>query len=341
MSHKLGNADWDTVRIFLAVSRSKSFRKASSEVGATAATVTRTIERLEDLLGFRLFYRDVDGVSLTTEGRRVIKSAEEVERTIYDLWRIAEGASGSQSGPIRLAVTEGLGTFWLMPPLAQYIEANKDVRVELQAAMKSVDVLRFEADISIQFQEPTNPDLIVRRLGNLFLTFFASEDYVRRNGMLRRFEDLTQHKVVEQETDQLNDYGLDDLFGPGSTDRMVRIKTNFSSAHYWAVAKGAGIGLLPNYARLIGGRVVYMPTGWSMRVPIYMACHPEISKSARHRKFMNWLVERFSGDIYPWFSSQFIQPPELESGKFTVDLSEYFDGFVPTQDLPRLSANMG
>ena len=322
MGHKLGNADWDTVRIFLAAARSKSFRKASSDVGATAATVTRTIERLEDLIGFKLFYREVDGVRLTPEGRRVIQSAEQVERTMHDLWRIAEGAIGTQAGPIRLAVTEGLGTFWLMPPLARYVEVNKEIRVELQAAMKSVDVLRFEADISIQFQEPTNPDLIVRRLGNLYLTFFASEEYVRQNGLLRRFEDLARHTVVEQETDQLNSYGLDELFGPGSTNRMVRIKTNFSSAHYWAVAKGAGIGLLPSYARLIGGRVVYMPTGWSMRVPIYMACHPEIPKSSRHRKFMDWLPDRVSRDIYPWFGGRVIPPTELEGRRCTVEISE-------------------
>jgi hypothetical protein len=76
-------------------------------------------------------------------------------------------------------------------------------------------------------------------------------------------------------------------------ERMVRMKTNFSSAHYWAVAKGAGIGLMPNYARAIGGDVEHVDLGFDFRVEIWLATHPEIAKSARHRTFIDFLTDSF------------------------------------------------
>lgn len=328
MHHKLSNADWDSIRTFLAVKRSQSFRGASQELGSASATISRTIDRLEDILGFPLFTREADGVKLTAEGRRLVQAAEDVEKSVLDLWRSASVASQTMAGSIRLAVTEGLGTFWLMPPLASYIQENPKVHIELQAAMKSVDVLRFEADISIQFTEPTSKDLVVEQIGWLHLTWFASDNYVARRGLCTRYEDLPDHHIVEQETDQLKSYGLDNLFGPGSTDRMVRLKTNFSSAHYWAVAKGVGIGLLPNYSQLIGARVIYMPTGWVYPVKIFMAAHPDIARSSRHRHFMDWIRRAFSADRYPWFGKDFIPPDELISLPLPHEMIEYFNGFV-------------
>lgn len=333
MNHPFQKSDWDSIRAFLAVARAGSFNRAAQEVGVTVATLRRTVERLEDVTGFPLFTRDKgEGARLTAEGRRMIAAAEQVEKTVTDLWRIASAAADTLKGPIRLAITEGLGAYWVMPQLTRYLrEQEGDVRVELQCAMRSVDVQRFEADIAIQFQEPTNPDLIVRRLAYLYLVPFASEAYVRERGQCRSFPDLANHLMVEQETDQLSDYGLDSLFGPGSTARMVRFKSNFSSAHYWAVANGAGIGLLPSYARLIGGSVVPMEMGWSMKVPIYMTTHPDLLRSARHREFADWLADCFSPKRFPWFGDEYLPPAQIERLAGRLDMEDYFAGFAPVR----------
>ena len=49
------------------------------------------------------------------------------------------------AGPIRLAITEGLGSFWLTPRIVDYMnDTGAQNRIELQCAMRSVDVLRME-----------------------------------------------------------------------------------------------------------------------------------------------------------------------------------------------------
>jgi DNA-binding transcriptional LysR family regulator len=331
MEHPWRNADWDSVRVFLAAAEAGSFRKAADALGVGINTVRRVVERLEDQVGFRLLYREAEGIKLTPEGRRIIVAARDVEASVNDMWRVATASAKSMAGPIRLAITEGLGTFWLTPRLIEFIEGGDgNNRIELQCAMRSVDVMRLEADISIQLVAPKNPDLIAKRLGYLHLIPFASPEYLARHGRPKLVSDLVSHRVVEQQTDQLSGYGLERLFGEELARRMVAFRTNFSSAHYWAIAKGGGIGLMPNYAPLIGGRVEHVDLGMVFRVEIWMASHPEMIKSPRHRAFADWLIECFDVKAFPWFGGTFMTPAEIKSSFDQSKLAGYFSGFVAT-----------
>ncbi len=118
MEHQWRNADWNSIRIFLAVARLNSFRKASEELGMSVNTARRTISRLEDQLGYLLLFREAEGVRLTDEGRRVVLAARDVESSVSDMWRVAAMAEREANGPIRLAITEGLGSFWLTRALS-------------------------------------------------------------------------------------------------------------------------------------------------------------------------------------------------------------------------------
>lgn len=292
-------------------------------------TVRRTISRLEDVLGYPLLFRESEGVRLTDEGRRVVLAAREVENSVSDMWRVASMAERDANGPIRLAITEGLGSFWLTPRIVDHMNANgAQNRIELQCAMRSVDVLRMEADISVQLERPNRPELKTKLLGYLHLKPFASRGYLEKFGHPKNVADMVNHRVVEQQTDQLRGYELDKIFGPQIADRMVRMKTNFSSAHYWAVAKGAGIGLMPNYARAIGGSVEHVDLGFDFRVEIWLATHPEVTKSARHKNFIEFLTESFDERRFPWFGSKTMTPEEIETEFSREDLKAYFEGFT-------------
>lgn len=321
--------DWDLIRVFVTAAECGSFKKASVLLSTSVNTIRRDAERLEDLIGCTLFYRHPNGVQLTAEGRRMIASAREVEKSVGDLCRLAFVSSATAKGPIRLAIAEGLGAFWLIPRLKSYLDkvacANQ---IELQCAMKSVDVLRLEADISIQFEEPKAPDLIRRKLGTLHLVPWAGLGYEKRFGLPDALPQLVQHRLVEQETDRLKDYCLDILFGPGAAKRMIALKTNFSSAHY-AVSSGIGIGMLPSYAALIGGQVKPVNIPELRDSPtIWLTCHPEVIKSERHRVFIDWLADCFNPSKYPWFRDEFIAPSVLEKHFQREKLGDYFDNFA-------------
>jgi DNA-binding transcriptional LysR family regulator len=92
------------------------------------------------------------------------------------------------SGEVRVAVTEGLGTFWLAPRLVEFQQSFPNILVDLHCAMRSADVSRHEADVAIHLSRPTAPDVKLVRLGRMHLMFFASQKYIDTYGTPRTRE---------------------------------------------------------------------------------------------------------------------------------------------------------
>lgn len=70
------------VKTYLAVIATESFVDAAERIHVTQSTISQRIQKLEDLIGHRLFRRSKSGVSLTPEGRRF----EEYARSMINLW---------------------------------------------------------------------------------------------------------------------------------------------------------------------------------------------------------------------------------------------------------------
>jgi hypothetical protein len=73
---------------------------------------------------------------------------------------------------------------------------------------------------------------------------------------------------------------------------------------------------MPNYARAIGGDVEHVDLGFDFRVEIWLATHPEIAKSARHRTFIDFLTDSFDERKFPWFGADTMTPQEIEKPVF-------------------------
>ncbi len=70
------------VRTFLSVISTESFVDAAERIHVTQSTVSQRIQKLEELMGHRLFTRSKSGVELTPEGRRF----ESYARSMMNLW---------------------------------------------------------------------------------------------------------------------------------------------------------------------------------------------------------------------------------------------------------------
>ena len=57
MSQNMPTLSWDDLRVFLACAEQSSFRKAAKLLKIDSATIVRRIERLEQVIGYRLFVR--------------------------------------------------------------------------------------------------------------------------------------------------------------------------------------------------------------------------------------------------------------------------------------------
>ena len=299
---------WDDLRIFLSCTSQGSLRRASEVLGVSASTIARALDRLEKTVGYRLFARDKEGLRLTDDGRFMLDEVRAMERATLSIARRSSVGQDPLRGIVRVAITEGLGTYWVLPKLLPFTQAHRLLTMELRCTMDSTDVARLEADISIQFHKATNPDLYAVRLGYLHTYPFASQEYARRNGIPRSLEEARQHRFVQQVSPLLPEGAYERLLGVESLDGMIALRTNTSSAVLYAIERDAGIGWLPSYALVFGGRFVPVDIGIKHSLEIWMTYHPYIRNSERHMVVVDWLRRLFDARRFPCFREEFVHP---------------------------------
>src|ERR1700682_5900988 len=190
--------DWDAARVFLEVVRCGSFRSAAERLDLSINVVRRRIDDFERQIGATLFTRDVHGTRLTDEGSLVVSAVERMEAASFDLLRAGNSVANTLSGEVRVAITEGLGTFWLAPQLVGFQQSFPNILVDLHCAMRSADVSRHEADVAIHLSRPAAPDVKLVRLGRMHLMCFASQKYIDTYGAPTTTEELARHRLVMQ-----------------------------------------------------------------------------------------------------------------------------------------------
>jgi DNA-binding transcriptional LysR family regulator len=305
------DASWDDLKAFLACTKYKSFRNAAEVLGLTSTTLMRRIDRLEERIGCKLFLRDQSGLTPSEEGTAMIADVTEMERYAFNVFRRASQSSNDPAGTVRVAVTEGPGNFWILPRLIDFQRTYRKITVDLRCAMEQADVARLESDIAIQLEPPTNPDLIVAKLGRLHIYPFVSEGYRKLYGVPASLPELQNHRIVKQNAPQVDDTAYARIFGLSSLEGVVGIRTNSSIGVLYAVERGAGVGFLPTASIALGAPLVAADVGVSHHADLWLTYHKEFRNSDRHKIVIDWLKKIFDPKTYPCFRDEFIHPNDL------------------------------
>jgi DNA-binding transcriptional LysR family regulator len=240
--------DWEAAHTFLEVARCGSFRSAALKLGQSINVLRRRLDSLERDLGVPLLIRHINGVQLTAEGEPIFAAALQMESASFDLL-LARNISDKQiEGEVTLSVSEGLGTGWIVPKLTDFQHVNPGLVVNLRCSQSPPDLLRLEADISVQLERPKELDLKVVKLGSLHMMMFAAKSYLDIHGRPTCISDLAQHRFVvlssqDRIWEQLYEKNLPGISPAG----QVFLRNSVSSTHFSAIMNGAGIGALPTY----------------------------------------------------------------------------------------------
>ncbi len=329
-SEWLSQLDWDDIRIFLAVAPAGSFKAAALALNVAPNTVRSHIKRLEDITGVALFERNPKGVRLTGAGSRLAEVAKEMAAASRGIGKARTQPAGLSSA-IHLSVTEGIGTFWMVPRLADFRQGNRETQINLECTMAPTMRFADSNTIAVQLVRPEDPDAVCVRLGTLHLMPFASPEYIRENGVPRSMAEVRDHHLVIQTGEQMKDEILPVLFGEQPPPGLFALETNSSAAHFWAIAKGIGIGMLPTYARAITRSVVPIDLDLAFRRDIWLSYPMAARDSKSVSEAIAWIRESFDPRLYPWFADTFVHPDTFEAEFEGTNVVRLFAGFV---DIP-------
>jgi len=301
--------DWEAAHIFLEVARCGSFRAAAQKLRQSVNALRRRVDALEKDLGVPLLIRHVNGVKPTDEGARIYDAAQRMESVSFELLQAGDRSEKQIEGDVQLAVTEGLGVGWLLPQIPQFLRGNPKLTLNLRCRQTPPDMLRLEADISVQLERPKGPDLKVMKLGYLHMMCFASQSYIDIHGNPKSTAELENHRMVILTDDRGRwENAYQAALSGILPSKVVALRNNVSTAHFSSVVRGAGIGVLPTYIQAIGAGLVPLDLGEITKHEIWLTYRSDAKRIARIRKTIDWIVRSFDPGRLPWFREEFIHP---------------------------------
>ncbi len=269
--------DWDDIRVFLAVSRSHTIRGAARSLGTTHATVARRLKALESRLGSALFERLKDGHRLTEAGRSVMALAEEAERQMAEIGRLAFGHDLRLAGTVRISVSEILYLFVLGRFMPRFAEQYPMLDIDLIATDQIVNLAKRETDIAIRITKNPPVSEVGRKLADSPLGVFASPAYLASRPALDRWVSLKYEQASQ----------------PVLPARVVA-RTNSAVVAQQMICDGLGIGLLPCFVGDNNPGLVRVPgTEPIADNEVWVLTHADIHKNRRVRVCVDFLYAQF------------------------------------------------
>ena len=290
--------DWDRIRIFHLVANSGSLTEAGKVLNVSQSSVSRQIQKLEQSLKTTLFHRHPRGLLLTEQGELLFKASNNLSEEINAAVARINDSKDSVFGELRVTTTTAFGTLWLAPRLKRLYEKHPRIQINLMLEEKLLNLSMREADVAIRLQPPSQADLIQRKLFSVRVHFFATEEYINKNGLPNNIDELSaKHRLICYDPNSNQISAAQRFIAPflAKKDFSLLLLNNYYGI-FRAVRNGLGVGTLPDYVAIDFPELVrILPEYQSEVVPIFIAYPQELKKSKRLSAFKDFIIEELSG----------------------------------------------
>jgi DNA-binding transcriptional LysR family regulator len=236
---------------FVQAAELRSFKLAGQYFGLSSSAIGKTIAKLEDQLGVRLFHRSTRAIALTQEGEIFLERC----RTILSDLEAAEAELANTTASLRgrLRVGVPVASDLLTPLFGAFMTLYPEIELDLDYNDRLVDVIDDGFDAVIRSGEVSDSRLMHVKLGDFTSRLVAAPDYLAKMGEPRDPADLANHRLLHHrfyDTGKLG--GWDPAVPEGTMLPVTLAATSYLPLIDLAEA-GYGIALLPYFA--IAGRL--------------------------------------------------------------------------------------
>lgn len=187
--------DLSDVQAFLAVARAGGFREAARAGENSASGLSEAVRRLEAQLGVRLLHRTTRSVVPTEAGRHLLARLDPVLTEVEAALDVMRGFRGRPAGTLKLNVPVSVARLVLPSILPGFLAAYPEIRLEVSADDRLVDIVAAGFDAGIRYEERLVQDMIAVPIGPRTQRFAtaASPAYLKRHGTPQHPRDLLEH----------------------------------------------------------------------------------------------------------------------------------------------------
>jgi DNA-binding transcriptional LysR family regulator len=182
------------IAVFVTAARAGNFTAAAEQLGISKSAVGKSIVRLEERLGLKLFNRTTRRTTLTSDGEAYFAACS----AAFDEIVATEAALTSRNrvigGRLRLDMPVAFGRRILLPILLEIAKPHPRLSLTLSFTDAVVDPLHDDVDLVIRFGAlPDTHGLVARRLASQRLLICAAPSYLSEHGVPRSLSDIGEH----------------------------------------------------------------------------------------------------------------------------------------------------
>ncbi|GEO87423.1 MULTISPECIES: LysR family transcriptional regulator [Alphaproteobacteria] len=185
------------VGVLAAVVERGTFVGAAEMLGLTPSGISRSISRLENRLGIRLFDRTTRSLHLTDEGARFYEAVVSHLEGIEEAAGAASGAASAVRGRLRVNVDPFFSGLVLAPHLGSFTKRFPELQIEIHTRDDVGDLVSEGMDVAVRFGPQPSSSLISRRLLETRILTVAAPSYLEARGRPKRPEDLSDHACIQ------------------------------------------------------------------------------------------------------------------------------------------------
>ncbi|PRC92805.1 LysR family transcriptional regulator [Solimicrobium silvestre] len=236
------------ISAFVEAAEAGSFALAAERMRLTRSSVGKSIARLEQRLGVRLFQRTTRSQSLTEEGQAYY------ERCVRALAELSAGAlaldsgKGEPIGRLRVSVPVLFGRHCAAPVLRALAHQFPRLDIEISFNDQTVDLVDEGYDLAIRIGSlPDSSTLVARRLSSQRMVICAAPSYLAKYGKPGSADELSQHVgIAYGRSGRVKPWLMRDSAGQIQKPQIdIRLMFDDLQAITDAAIAGAGLAWLP------------------------------------------------------------------------------------------------
>ena len=297
----------DAMQAFVRVAELGGFTRAAESLGLPKASVSTAVQQLEAALGARLLHRTTRRVEMTQDGRMFYERSRDLLADMDELQAMFQQGGPSLRGRLRVDMPSGTARRFVVPRLAEFLDAHPQLELELSSTDRRVDLVREGFDCVLRVGTLGDSSLIARPLGRMRIATCASPEYLRRFGTPRSLEDLAGHRLIHY----VGSFGSKPLgfeYWDGEAYRewpmAGALTVNNSDAYEAACIAGLGLVQVPLDGvedRIREGLLVeVLPQLRAEPMPVTLLYANRRHLPKRVQAFMHWVAEVMAPQLEPF-----------------------------------------
>ena len=188
-----------SIELFCLAAEAGSFTAAAQVAGVTPAAVSRSIFRLEERLGSRLFVRTTRSIRMTESGRVFYEQCRQALTQLIEAQQEAMGSESKPSGRLRISLPTTYGHHRILPLLPTFRALYPDITVDIHLGNRNIDFVAEGYDLAIRVRAQPDSSMVARLLEDAKLVVVATPHYLAKSGTPATLDDLSAHECIQFE----------------------------------------------------------------------------------------------------------------------------------------------